>query len=79
MSTPKVENIDKPGGWLVRVITPPSVDRTFYVYELEWPKALELVKAKAPVNKGESVLPVGPANIHTMTGLGMKPGDVLQY
>jgi hypothetical protein len=49
MSEPKREDIDKQGGWLVRVVTPPSLDRLFYVYELDWAKAKQLVKAKVPV------------------------------
>jgi hypothetical protein len=41
MSEPKREDIDKQGGWLVRVKTPPSLDRLFYVYELDWAKATD--------------------------------------
>jgi hypothetical protein len=74
MSEPKKEDIDKQGGWLVRVITPPSLDRLFYVYELDWAKAKELVKAKVPVDAGETIEAVGPANIHALTGNRMKPG-----
>jgi hypothetical protein len=79
MSEPKKEDIDKQGGWLVRVITPPSLDRLFYVYELDWTKAKELVKAKVPVDAGETIEAVGPANIHALTGNRMKPGDVHQH
>jgi len=79
MSEPRKEDIDKQGGWLVRVKPPPSLERLFYVYELDWAKAKELVKAKVPVDAGESIEAVGPANIHALTGLRMKPGDVLQH
>ena len=79
MSEHRKEDIDKQGGWLVRVKPPPSLERLFYVYELDWAKAKELVKAKVPVDAGESIEAVGPANIHALTGLRMKPGDVLQH
>jgi len=78
MIEPEVEDIDKQGGWLVRVKTPPSLDRLLYVYELDWVKARELVKAKVPVDDGEAIEAIGPANIHALIGNGMKPGDVLQ-
>jgi hypothetical protein len=79
MSKPKKEDIDKQGGWLVRVKTPPSLDQLLYVYELDWAKAKELANAKAPVANGATVEAVGPVNVHSLTGLGMKPGDVLQH
>jgi hypothetical protein len=79
MSKPKAEDIDKRGGWLVRVKTPPSLERLFYVYELDWDKARELVKAKVPVDGGEIIEAVGPANIHALTGHGINPGEVKQY
>jgi hypothetical protein len=74
MSEPKREDIDKQAGWLVRVTTPPNLDRLFYVYELNWAKAKELVKAKVPVDAAETIKAVGPANIHALTGNRMKPG-----
>jgi len=73
MIEPEVEDIDKQGGWLVRVKTPPSLDRLLYVYELDWVKARELVKAKVPVDDGEAIEAIGPANIHALIGNGMKP------
>jgi len=79
MSKPKTEDIDKRGGWLVRVKTPPSLERLFYVDELDWAKARELVKAKVPVDAGETIEAVGPANIHALTGHGINPGEVKQY
>jgi len=78
MIEPKIEDIDRQGGWLARVKTPPSLDRLFYVYELDWVKAMELVKAEAPVDDG-TIEAIGPANIHALIGNGMKPGDVLQH
>jgi hypothetical protein len=51
----------------------------FYVYELDWAKARELVKAKVPVDGGETIEAVGPANIHALTGHGINPGEVKQY
>jgi hypothetical protein len=79
MIEPKMEDINKQGGWLVRVKTPLSLDRLFYVYELDWAKAKELVKAKVPVDDGEAIEAIGPANIHALIGNGMEPGDVLQH
>ena len=78
MIEPKVEDIDKQGGWLVRVKTPPRLDRLFYVYELDWAKARELVKAKVPVDDCETIEAIGPVNIHALIGNGMKPGDALR-
>jgi hypothetical protein len=79
MSEPKKEDIDKQGGWLVRVKTPPSLERLFYVYEMDWAKARDLVTTKVPVDSNETIEAVGPANIHALTGNRMKPGDVLQF
>jgi hypothetical protein len=79
MSKPKKEDIDKQGGWLVRVKKPPSLDRLLCVYELDWARAKELANAKARVDDGATVEAVGPMNVHSLTVLGMKPGDVLQH
>lgn len=79
MSKPREQDIDKQGGWLVRVKTPLSLDRLLYVYELDWAKAKELANAKAPVADGATVEAVGTVNVHSLNGLGMKPGDVLQH
>jgi hypothetical protein len=79
MNELKKEDIDRQGGWLVRVKTPPDLERMFYVYELDWYKARELIEAKVPVDDGETIEAVATANIHALTGLGMKPGQVLQH
>jgi hypothetical protein len=70
MSGPKKEDVDKQGGWLVRVKTPPSLERLFYIYELDWAKARDLVRTKVPVDSGETIEAVGPANIHALTAMG---------
>jgi hypothetical protein len=57
----------------------PSLDRSYYVYEVDWAKARELVETKVPVDEGETIEALGPVNINTLNGLGMKPGDVLQH
>ena len=72
MSKPKKEDIDKQGGWLVRLKTPQSLDRLLYVYELDWAKAKELANTKASVVVGATVEPVGPVNVHSLTGLGIR-------
>ncbi|MHC4050149.1 hypothetical protein [Bradyrhizobium sp. 25ACV] len=79
MSAPKKDDVDIQGGWLVKVKTPPSLERIFYVFELDWAKAKQLVKEKAPVDDGESIEAIGPANINAMTALRMRLGDVKQY
>jgi hypothetical protein len=79
MSKPKKEDIDKQGGWLVRLRTPQNLDRLLYVYELDWAKAKDLANAKAPVADRAIVEAVGPVNVHSLIGLGMTPGDVLQH
>jgi hypothetical protein len=76
MRKPREQDIDKQGGWLARVKMPLGLDRLLYVYELDWVKAKELANAKAPV--GATVEAVGTVNVHSLNGLGMKPGDVRQ-
>ncbi|MGM5025730.1 hypothetical protein AB8B02_05850 [Tardiphaga sp. 862_B3_N4_1] len=79
MNKPKADDVDKQGGWMVRVKTPPTLERLFYVYELDRSKALQMAKAAIQVNEGETLEAIGPANIHAMTGIDMRPGDVKQY
>jgi hypothetical protein len=79
MNNPSKDDIDKPGGWVMRVKTLPDLARTFYVYELDESAAIALAKEKVPVGPGETVKVVAQANIHGLTGLGMKPGDGLQH
>jgi hypothetical protein len=79
MNNPSIDDIDKPGGWLFRVRTPPDLARTFYVYELDQSVAIALLKEKLTLSPNETIEAVAQANIHSLTGLGMKPGDVLQH
>jgi len=75
----KKDDVDTQGGWLVRVKSTASLDRLLCVYELDWVKAKELANAKAPTADDGVVEAVGPVNVHSLTGLGMTPGDVLQH
>jgi hypothetical protein len=79
LNNPSIDDIDKPGGWLFRVRTPPDLARTFYVYELDQSVAILLLKEKLRLSPNETIEAVAQANIHSLTGLGMKPGDVLQH
>jgi hypothetical protein len=79
MNNPSIDDIDKPGGWLFRVRTPPDLARTFYVYELDQSVAIVRLKEKLTLSPNETIEAVAQANIHSLTGLGMKPGDVLQH
>jgi len=79
MNNPSSDDIDKPGGWLFRVRTPPDLAQTFYVYELDQSVALARLKEKLTLSPNETIEAVAQANIHSLTGLGMKPGDVLQH
>ena len=63
----------------MRVKTPPDLVRTFYNYELDQNAAVSLAKEKVPVGPGETVEVIAQVNIHALTGLGMKPGHVLQH
>jgi hypothetical protein len=79
MNKPKKEDADKQGGWLVQLKTPQSLDHLLYVYELDWAKAKDLASTKASAALGATVEAVGPVNVHSLTGLGMMPGDVLLH
>ena len=79
MNNPSTDDIDKPGGWLFRVRTPPDLARTFYVYELDQSVAIVRLKEKLRLSPNETIEAVAQANTHSLTGLGMKPGDVLQH
>jgi hypothetical protein len=76
-----VRDIDQPGGWLVRVITPgaPAISRYFYAYELDQARAEQMVRTAANVTHGETCEALKQLNIHALTGEGMNPGDVKQY
>jgi hypothetical protein len=77
----KVEDIDKPGGWMVRVITPgtPPIERYFQVYEIDRARAVEFATAKIPVRIGETCEALRPLNTHALMGENMRPGDVKQH
>ena len=49
------------------------------VVAIDAAKAKELASTKAPVVIRATVEAVGPVNVHSLTGLGMTPGDVLQH
>lgn len=53
MTEPKFEDIDKQGGWLVLVTTPPTLERKYLVYELDWPKAKDLVRIEVSASPNE--------------------------
>jgi len=74
-----IDDVGKPGGWLVEVTTPGGTPRYFYVYELDESKALDLAKQKIPVHSGETVEAKRKLNILELKGFGMKPGDVQQH
>ena len=64
---PSIDDIDKPGGWLFRVRTPPDLARTFYVYELDQSVAIVLLKKKLRLSPNETIEAVAQANIHSLT------------
>ena len=74
----RIEDIDQPGGWLVRVITPgnPPIERFFKVYEVDQLRAVELVMA---AERSDNVEAIRQLNIHEFTGDGMTPGQVKQH
>jgi hypothetical protein len=49
------DDIDKPGGWLFRVRTPPDLARTFYVYELDQSVAIVRLKEKLTLSPNETI------------------------
>jgi len=78
---PDIEDIDRLGGWLVRVITRgnPPIERHFYAYDLDPVRAVTLVRAYAPVTHGEGCEAVRALPVHELTGNGMQPGEVKQH
>jgi len=77
----RIEDINKPGGWLVRVTIPgdPPLLQHYYVYDLDKSKAVERVETEYSIGKGETCEAVKQLNVHELTGYGMKPGEVKQY
>jgi hypothetical protein len=72
----EVRDIDRPGGWLVRVTTPGNspIERYFKVYVLDQARAVRSVLITA----GEMAEVVKQLNVHEFTGDNMRPGDVKQ-
>jgi hypothetical protein len=79
MNNPKKEDIDQQGGWLFLLKTPPNLTRLFYVYELDEESAQALLKKFAAASDSEMITTISKANIHALTGIGMKPAGVKQY
>ena len=77
----KVEDIGKPGGWLVRQTTvgDPPLAQYFYVYELDKARAVELVKAEYSIGTGDTFEAVSQLNVHELTGYGVKPGEMKEH
>jgi hypothetical protein len=73
------DDLNKPGGWMVRASVLGGLVRTFYVYELDDNKAAELAKIAIAATNGEMLEAVKLLNIHELEGHGLKPGDVRQF
>jgi hypothetical protein len=73
-----------PAGWNVRVTTfdsegkPESV-RYFLAYEPDKESAVELVRKRVPVNKGEEAEAVAEVAGNEFVGQNMRPGDVRRH
>src|SRR6266436_1535157 len=73
-----------PAGWNVRVTTfdsegkPESV-RYFLAYEPDKERAVELVRKRVPVNKGEEAEAVAEVAGNEFVGQNMRPGDVRRH
>ncbi len=75
----KIEDRNKPGGWMVRASLLGGMVQTFYVYELEDNKAAELARIAIAASNGETVEAVKLLEIHELEDRGLKPGDVKQF
>jgi hypothetical protein len=49
MNNPRKEDIDRQGGWLFQLKTPPNLTRLFYVYELNEETARALLRNFPPL------------------------------
>jgi hypothetical protein len=78
---PKVDDIDKPGGWFLEVTTRgnPPLRRFFKVYELEAEAAVRRLNEAIGIAKGETAKPLRRLNVHEFTGDKMSLGDVKQH
>ena len=70
-----------PAGWNIRVTTLDSegnarIVRNYLAYEPDEAKAIELVRKRVPVNKGELAETVAEVAGGAFQGAGMRPGDV---
>jgi hypothetical protein len=73
----QVEDINRPGGWLVEeTIRGGSLKRYFKVYELDEEKAVELARAYGAASNAKAVKKL---NIRELSGDDMRPGDVKQH
>ena len=79
MSKPKKEDIDKQGGLAGAGENTPESRPVALCLRTVLGEAKELANAKVPVDDGATVEAVGPVNVHSLTGIGMKPGDVRQH
>ena len=75
----KIEDRNKPGGWMVRASVLGRMMQTFYVYELDDKNATALARAAIAATGGETVDAVKLLNICQLEDHGLKPGDVKQY
>jgi hypothetical protein len=72
-----VDDIDRPGGWLVEeTIRGSNLKRYFKVYELDEEKAVELARAYGATGSARAMKSL---NVHEFTGDDMQPGDVKQH
>src|SRR5262249_52244246 len=73
-----------PAGWNVRVTTfdsegKPGSVRYFLAYEPDKERAVELVRKRVPVNKGEEAEAVAEVAGNELVGQNMRPGDVRRH
>ena len=73
-----------PAGWNVRVTTfdsegKPGNVRYFVAYEADKERAVELVRKRVPVNKGEEAEAVAEVTGNEFVGQNMRPGDVRRH
>ena len=71
-------------GWNVRVTTfdskgKPGIVRNFLAHEADKERAIELVRKRVPVNKGEEAEAVAEVAGNEFVGQNMRPGDVRRH
>ena len=72
----KIEDRNKPGGWMERASVLGRMMQTFYVYELDDQKAAALAGAAIGATNGEMADAVKLLSIHELEDHGLKPGDI---